>query len=86
MPATWRHFDDAQLAAIQGTIIAVQQPEDLMQTLQWMFKGLNRLELVGMLAAAEATMPPPALDAVRQIGAASMAPAAWPVVREEAGL
>ena len=86
LPATWRHFDDAQLVAIQGTIIAVQQPEDLMQTLQWMFKGLNRLELVGMLAAAKATMPPPALDAVRQIGAASMEPAAWAVVREEAGL
>jgi hemerythrin-like domain-containing protein len=86
LPATWKHFDDAQLVAIQGAIIAAQQPDDLMQTLQWMFKGLNRLELVGMLGAAKATMPPPALDAVRQIGAASMEPAAWEVVRAEAGL
>ena len=75
LPATWRHFDDAQLVAIQGTIIAAQQPEELMQTLQWMFRGLNRPELVEILGAAKATMPPPALDAVRQIGAANMEPA-----------
>ena len=86
LPATWKHFDDAQLVAVQGAIIAAQQPEDLMQSLQWMFKGLNRLELVGLLSGAKATMPPPALDAVRQLGAASMEPAAWAVVREEAGL
>ena len=86
LPATWKHFDDAQLLAIQGAIIAAQQPEDLMQSLRWMFKGLNRLELVDILGAAKATMPPPALDAVRQLGAASMEPAAWEVVREQAGL
>jgi hypothetical protein len=86
LPATWNHFDDAQLIAIQGVIIAAQQPEDLMQSLQWMFKGLNRLELVGLLSGAKATMPPPALDAVRQLGATTMEPAAWAVVREQAGL
>jgi hemerythrin-like domain-containing protein len=86
LPATWRHFDDAQLVAIQGAIIAAQQPEDLMQSLQWMFRGLNRPELVEILGAAKATMPPPALDAVRQIGAANMEPTAWAVVREQAGL
>jgi len=86
LPATWKHFDDAQLIAIQGVIITAQQPEDLMQSLQWMFKGLNRLELVDLLSAAKATMPPPALEAVRQMGATSMEPAAWAVVREQAGL
>jgi iron-sulfur cluster repair protein YtfE (RIC family) len=86
LPATWKHFDDAQLVAVQGAIIAAQQPEDLMRSLQWMFKGLNRLELVGLLIGAKATMPAPALDAVRRLGAASMEPAAWAVVREEAGL
>jgi hypothetical protein len=86
LPATWEHFDDAQLVAMQGVIIAAQQPEDLMQSLQWMFRGLNRMELVEILGAAKATMPPPALDAVRQIGAANMEPAAWAVVREQAGL
>jgi hypothetical protein len=43
-------------------------------------------ELVGMLGVARATMPSPALDAVRRMGAASMPPVAWEVVREEAGL
>lgn len=86
LPATWKHFDDARLMAVQGAIIQTQQPEDLMQSLRWMFKGLNRMELVEILSAAGATMPPPALDAVRELGAANMDPAAWAVVREQAGL
>jgi hypothetical protein len=86
LPATWKHFDDAQLVAVQAAIISSQQPEDLMQTLHWMFRGLNRPELVGMLSAAGATMPPPALAAIRELGAASMEPAAWQVVREQSGL
>jgi hypothetical protein len=86
LPATWRHFDDAQLVAVQGAIMGAQRPEDLMQTLRWMFKGLNRPELVEILGAAKATMPPPALDAVRELGAANMEPTAWAVVREQSGL
>jgi hypothetical protein len=86
LPATWRHFDDAQLMAIQGTIIAEMDPDVLFQWLGWMFKGLNRAELVGMLRGAQAGMPPEALEAVRGLGAANMEPAAWQVVREQAGL
>ena len=86
LPATWRHFDDAQLMAIQGTIIAEMDPGELFQWLGWMFKGLNRAELVGMLRGAKVGMPPEALEAVRGLGAANMQPAAWQVVREQAGL
>ena len=86
LPATWEHFDDAQLMAIQGAIIAEMDPDVLFQWLGWMFKGLNRAELVGMLRGAKAGMPPEALDAVRELGAASMEPAAWQAVREQAGL
>ena len=86
LPATWRHFDDAELMAIQGTIIAEMDPDALFQWLGWMFKGLNRVELVGMLRGAKAGMPPEALDAVRELGAASMEPEVWQVVREQAGL
>lgn len=86
LPATWRHFDDAQLMAIQGAIIAEMDPDQLFQWLGWMFKGLNRVELVGMLRGAKAGMPPEALEAVRGLGAATMEPAAWQMVRDQAGL
>jgi hypothetical protein len=86
LPATWKHFDDAQLMAIQGAIIAEMDPDILFQWLGWMFKGLNRAELVGMLRGAKAGMPPDALEAVRGLGAATMQPAAWQVVREQSGL
>ena len=86
LPATWEHFDDDELIAIQGSIMASRSPEHLMQTLGWMLKGLNRMELVGVLSGAKATMPPPALDAVTRLGAASMDPTAWELVRRQAGL
>ena len=86
LPATWKHFDDAQLMAIQGAIIAEMDPDVLFQWLGWMFKGLNRAELVGMLRGARMGMPPEALEAVRGLGEASMEPEAWQVVREQSGL
>ncbi len=61
LPATWRHSDDAQLMAIQGAIIAEM---DLFRWLGWMFKGLNRVELVGMLRGAKVGMAPQAPEAV----------------------
>ncbi len=66
--------------------MASRSPEHLMQTLGWMLKGLNRMELVGVLSGAKATMPPPALDAITKLGAATMDPTAWELVRRQAGL
>ncbi len=86
LPATWRHLDDDRLMAIQGRIVAESQPDTLFQWLAWMFKGLNRMELVGLLSGAKMGMPPEALEAVRGLGASSLEPAAWQVVREQAGL
>ena len=86
LPATWKHFDDAQLMAIQGAIIAEMDPDVLFQWLGWMFKGLNRAELVGMLRGAKMGMPPEALQAVRDLGESSMEPTAWQVIREQSGL
>ena len=86
LPATWKHFEDAELIAIQGRIIAEMDPGDLFQWLGWMFRGLNRAELTAMLAGARQGMPPEALEAVRALGASSMEPAAWEEVRAGAGL
>ena len=86
LPATWLHFDDGELMAIQGAIVGEAEPGVLFQWLAWMFKGLNRPELVGLLSGARMGMPPEALEAVRGLGAASLEPAAWEAVREQAGL
>lgn len=86
LPAMWRHFDDERLMGIQGRIIGEMDPDLLFQWLGWMFKGLSRAELVGLLSGAKMGMPPEALDAVRALGASSMDPARWEVVRQQAGL
>lgn len=86
LPAMWRHLDDKRLMGVQASIIAESDPDTLFQWLGWMFKGLNRMELVGLLSGAKLGMPPEALEAVRALGASSLEPARWEVVRREAGL
>ena len=86
IPVTWEHFSDDELAAIQGAIMASMRPQLALDWLGWMFRGLNRQELVAMLAGAKATMPEPALDGIRDLGAANLEPARWAIVREQAGL
>ena len=86
IPATWKHFTDEELGAIEESVVASMPPESLMQVVEWMFKGLNRTELVEILGDAEATMPPPALDAVKALGAEILAPDVWEAVRTQVGL
>lgn len=86
LPAMWEHLDDQRLMAIQGRIIAEYDPQTMFQWLGWMFRGLNRAELVGLLGGMKGGMPPEALEAVKKLGASSMDPARWEVVVREAGL
>ena len=89
LPATWRHFDDGELMAIQGSDRRrrCRARRSCSSGSAWMFKGLNRARAGGTCCSgARVGMPPEALDAVRELGAASMEPAAWQAVREQAGL
>lgn len=86
LPTTWEHFSDAELGAIQGAIMTSLRPRLALDGLSWMFRGLNRQELVGMLAGAKAAMPAAALEGIKDLGAATLEPERWALVREQAGL
>jgi hypothetical protein len=86
LPATWEHFPDAELGAIQSAIMTSLRPQLALDWLSWMFRGLNRQELVAMLAGAKAAMPAPALEGIKDLGAANLQPERWAAVREQAGL
>jgi hypothetical protein len=86
LPAMWRHLDDARLTAVQERITAEADPDELFQWLGWMFRGLNRSELVGLLSGMKTSTPPEALQAVKALGAASMESARWELVCRQAGL
>ncbi len=86
VPVMWEHFTDQELAAIQGSIMASAKPQLALDWLGWMFKGLNRDELVRMLAGAKASLPAPALEGIKDLGAANLEPERWALIREQAGL
>ncbi|NLE22297.1 MAG: hypothetical protein GX624_05915 [Actinobacteria bacterium] len=86
VPVMWEHFTDEGLAAIQKAIMASAKPQLVLDWLGWMFRGLNRQELVSMLSDAKASLPEPALEGIRDLGAANLEPERWAVIREQAGL
>jgi hypothetical protein len=86
LPATWEHFTDEALGAIQAAIMQGLPPDEVVAWLTWMVRALNRAELVGMLGGAKATMPPPAFAHVKAVAEANMDAGLWRAVSEQAGL
>ena len=77
LPATWEHFYDAELGAMQGAIVASIPPDRYGEWLTWMLRGLSRPELVGMFAGARASAPPPALEGMTRLAEATLGQARW---------
>lgn len=53
----WSAYSDAQLAALDGRIVASLPPQELTSTLRWMARALTPQELRALLTAARAGMP-----------------------------
>ena len=86
LPATWRHFDDGELMAIQGAIVGEAEPGVLFQWLAWMFKGLNRPELVGLLSGARMGDAAGGARGGARSRRGEPGAGGWEAVREQAGL
>ncbi len=86
LPATQRHLDDAQLVALRERIIASLPPDVHAEQLGWMFRALNRSEIVGMLMGARAAAPEPVFNDMAALAESSMGADRWAMVSRELGL
>lgn len=56
----WALFDDIELLAIEGQIVAAHTPEEMAFAMTWMLPALSPAERVELLGSARAGMPPAA--------------------------
>jgi hypothetical protein len=59
----WRHYSDADLAAIHDALVASIPPQMMLLALRWMLPALNAAERAGLLLGARDGMPPEAFAA-----------------------
>lgn len=60
----WAHYDDAEIAAMEGRIIAHLSPPAMMDSMRWMIPALAPADRLAMLGDMRASAPPQAFDAV----------------------
>jgi len=58
----WAHLDDAQIAAIQGQIIAHLTPSEMTASMRWMVPALAPAERLRLLAGIRASAPASAFE------------------------
>ena len=59
----WAHYSDAELAAIEGALVASIPPEEMLVVLRWMLPHMAPAERAMMLGQMRDNAPPQALDA-----------------------
>jgi hypothetical protein len=56
--AVWQKLTDAEIAEVEGRIVASLPPQEAMWGVEWMAKSLNHAELIEVLQGMKAGMPP----------------------------
>jgi len=58
--ALWAHYDDEELAALHGRLLASLPPQQTLQTMRWMVPALSPAERIGLFNGLKAEAPPEA--------------------------
>lgn len=82
----WSGYDDAAILAIEHRIIASIPPAAMMVMTPWFIRGLDAVELAGMLGAMRVGMPGPAFAAVMDVAAEVLPPARHATLLRDLGL
>ncbi len=82
----WSGYDDQAILEIEHRIIASIPPDAMMAMVPWFIRGLNAVELSGMLGAMRVGMPAPAFAAVMDVAAQVLPPARHATLLKDLGL
>jgi hypothetical protein len=70
----WAAYSDAELDAIERSLVASIAPATMFESLHWFLPALNAPERAGMLAAMQLGMPPEPFRAVLELARSTLAP------------
>lgn len=84
--ALWAAYSDAELAGIEGRLLASIGPEEMATWLRWMVPAMSPAERAGMLGAMAEQMPPEAMRWVLDIVQPRLDQQAWAKLARALGL
>ena len=82
----WAHYSDAELAGIEGALVASIPPDEMMVCLRWMVPFMNPAERTTMLAGMLAHAPAPAFAAAMDTVRPHLTDAEWAKLTRSLGL
>ena len=82
----WAHHSDAELAQLEGAIVASIPPEETFVTMRWMLPCLTPAERALVLGGMQAQAPAPAFAAVLEVLRPHLAPAEWERLMRDLGM
>ena len=82
----WAHLGDAEIAAIQGQIIAHLSPAQMTASLRWMLPAMAPAERLGLLGGMQANAPAPVFSAVLALARERLGDADWAALARGLGL
>jgi hypothetical protein len=82
----WAAYTDAELLALEMTIVASLTPEQKAASMRWMLPAINHAERMGMLMGMRASAPPPAFAAALDLLRTELNARDWDKVARDLGL
>ncbi|WP_404301466.1 hypothetical protein [Alicycliphilus denitrificans] len=82
----WAHYSDAELAALEGALVASIPPDEMMVTLRWMLPYMTPAERAMMLGEMRRNAPPQAFEAALGVVRPQLSPAEWGKLARALGL
>lgn len=73
----WAHYSDAELAAIEGALVASIPMEEMLVVLRWMLPGMTPAERALMLGDMRRNAPPQAFDAALAVARPHLSQVEW---------
>jgi len=76
-PLLWALYDDDELRAIQGQILAWETPAQMAGSVRWLMPALNPTERALLVVGARPLLPPEVLDQLLGYARTLISPADW---------
>jgi phytoene dehydrogenase-like protein len=83
--AVYKHFNDEEIKAMVGRIIAKTSPQDMGMMLGYMIPGMNAAERLTFLSGVKATAPAPVFEGLKGLAQKVLAPRDWEKLSAQLG-
>lgn len=79
----WANYSDKEILEMEGKIVQSIPPDKMMISIEWMFRGCSNNDLLSFLKPVKQNLPPPAFEAIMNVGKNVLSPERFKLVSSE---